>query len=120
MNEHAITKEWLKNNPYNGELPKGWEVRFGIRGKFMKYDSIEHAERKNMIFHRELKKEIPFGYVSHQWEALKSNYKDGDELWIVGNDGMIVYLIRDSQIAYDYYGKYKSPKNGFYVILSGC
>lgn len=46
---NSITKRWLQDHPYDTtkELPKGWEYRFGMCGRFLKYDSVEHAERKN-------------------------------------------------------------------------
>lgn len=61
--QNEMTKKWLQDHPYDPtqELPEGWEYRFGMRGRFMKYDSVEHAERKNKIVIRESGVELPFG-----------------------------------------------------------
>jgi hypothetical protein len=97
---NEITKKWLKDNPYDpiGSLPKGWEIRFGKRGMFLKYDSVEHAERKNMIT---LRSGIitPFGYCNSSWERLKANLQPNDEIWRYGGDGgEAIFLIRDNCI----------------------
>jgi hypothetical protein len=94
-------------------------VRFGMRGRFLKYNSVEHAERKNKIVVRESGMEVPFGYCNQQWEDLKANLQPNDEIWLHGGDGgMAIYLIRDGQIVEDTYGKYKSPRRGYYIVLS--
>lgn len=118
--EDKITKKWLQDNPYdlNSSLPKGWEVRFGMRGRFMKYDSIEHAERKNMITIRETGIQMPFGYCNKQWENLKNNYTPGDEIWIMGNTGTMILLSRNGELFTEQCGKYKVLKNGYYIALS--
>jgi hypothetical protein len=118
--EDLIVRQWLENNPYDPTvLPKGWEIRFGLRGKFLKYDSIGHAERKNMILVRETNELVPFGYCNELWQRLKSNFQENDELWLHGNDcGMAVYLIRNGEIQYTNDGKYRYPKKDFYLPLS--
>lgn len=98
---NEITKRWLQDHPYDPtkDLPKGWELRFGMRGRFLKYDSVEHAERRNKIVIRESGVEVPFGYCNQQWEDLKSNLQPNDEIWLHGGDGgMAIYLVRDEQI----------------------
>lgn len=113
--EDKITREWLIANPYDpDDLPVGWERKFGLRGMFMKYDSIEHAERKNMY------KGVPFGGANYMWELMKSNLQEGDELWIVGNDGEVVYIIRNESVVWEQLGKYRHPVRGHYVVLWGC
>ncbi len=115
-----MTKKWLKDHPYDPaqELPKGWEYRFGMRGRFFKYDSADHAERKNKIVIRESGKEVPFGYANNLWELLKSNLKPNDEIWLHGSDGGVaIYLIRDGGKVEDTCGKYKTPRYGYYIIL---
>jgi len=110
--ETEITKKWLTDNPYNPyDLPEGWEIKFGMRGKFMKYDSVEHAERKNTY------NGMPFGGANHAWEELKSNLQDGDEIWLVGNDGLAIYLIRNNSVVNESCGKWQHTKRGFCVIL---
>jgi len=108
-----MTKKWLKDHPYDPtkDLPKGWEFRFGMRGMFLKYNSVEHAERKNKF--------NPSGYCNQAWEDLKANLQEGDEIWRHGGSGgETVYLIRDGQIIEDYCGKWKHPRRGYYVSLS--
>lgn len=109
-----ITKHWLSNNPCKAIiLPDGWEFRFGLCGRFLKYESVEHAERKNRYIIRETG--IPFGYCNQEWELLKSNLQPGDEIWRYGgNGGEAIYLIRDNQIVKDK----NYPKKGYYICLS--
>lgn len=110
--EDKLVKKYLKETPLDERLPEKWEVRFGLRGRFMKYDSIEHCERKNMH------NGVPFGYAKKEWQEMKSNIQEGDELWIYGNESTIIYLIRNGEIAYDWTtnGKYKYPRRGFHII----
>ena len=93
-----VIKEYLKNAPYDYSLPEGWEVRFGRRGKFMKYDDVAHVERKNMVVIRETGESVPFGYANSAWETLKSKMESGDELWIWGNSGTAILLVRDNKV----------------------
>lgn len=119
--EDEITKKWLQDHPYDPakELPPGWELRFGMRGRFLKYNSVEHAESKNRIVIRESGIEVPFGYCNQEWETLKSNLQTGDEIWLYGGaGGTAIYLIRDGHIVEDDYGKYKHPRHGYYICLS--
>ena len=120
--DYAV-KQWLFDNPYDhndpSTLPAGWEIRFGKRGRFLKYDSVEHAEQKNMHYHRELKKYVPFGYVNAEWEVLKANLRDGDELWRHGSsDGEVIYLIRDGKPFEETVNGYQHPKRGYCLLLS--
>ena len=118
--QNEITKKWLKDHPYDpaSDLPKGWELRFGLRGRFLKYESVEHAERKNMITIRESGMKVPFGYCNREWEELKSNLQTDDEVWLHGGDGgTTIYLIRNGQIVEDACGKYKVPRRGYHIIL---
>jgi hypothetical protein len=111
--QNEITKQWLRNHPYDPtkDLPKGWEYRFNMRGRFMKYDSVEHAERKNKF--------VEDGYCSRAWKELKANLQPNDEIWIHGGSGGVaIYLIRDGQIIEDDCGKWKYPRRGHYVNLS--
>jgi hypothetical protein len=107
---NEITKKWLLDHPYDPtkDLPKSWEYRFGMHGRFMKYDSAEHAERKNK-----------FSIGCRAWEELKTNLQPNDEIWIHGGSGgETIYLIRDGQVVEDDYGKYKCLRHGYYVNLS--
>ena len=118
-----MTKKWLQDHPYDpvSDLPKGWEYRFGMRGRFLKYDSTEHAERKNKIVIRETGKELPFGYCNEQWEELKANLQPNDEIWLYGGDGgMVIWLIRDGHTVEDMCGKHKHPRRGHYICLGCC
>ena len=120
MREDKIIKDWLRENPPTDDgLPKGWEIRFGLRGLFLKYDSVEHAERKNMILRRD-DRYVPFGYCYNIWQEVKGNMQEGDEIWRHGNDGgETIYLIRDGSIVYDEnYNKHKIPKIGYHIPLS--
>lgn len=119
--QNEITKQWLKDHPYDPtkELPKGWEYRFGMRGRFLKYDSVQHAERKNKTVIRESDTEVSFGYCNQAWENLKANLQPNDEIWRYGGDcGEVIYLIRDGQIVEDMCGKYKHPRHGYHIVLS--
>jgi len=118
---NEITKRWLQDHPYDPakDLPKGWELRFGMRGRFLKYDSIEHAERKNKIVIRESGAEVPFGYCNQMWEELKANLQLNDEIWRYGGGGgEAIYIIRDGLTVEDMCGKYKHPRRGHYICLS--
>lgn len=111
--QNEMTKLWLEDHPYDPtkELPKGWEYRFGMRGRFLKYDSVEHAERKNKFGED--------GYCSSAWKELKANLQPNDEIWIHGGSGgETIYLIRDGQIIEDNCGKWKYPRRGYYISLS--
>lgn len=125
---NRMTKQWLSQNYYTyNTLPPGWELRFGLKGRFLQYDSIEHAERKNM------KDGVPFGYCHQDWETLKSNLQEGDEIWRFGDGGgEAVYLIRKGKIVTEEYTrsillpaqnvtaftKFEHPKPGYYIQLS--
>jgi len=118
---NEMTKKWLQDHPYDpaNDLPKGWELRFGLRGKFLKYDSVEHAERKNMITIRETGIPLPFGYCNQRWEELKTNLQPNDEIWFYGGDGgTAIYLIRDNCRIEDDCGKWKHSRRGHYICLS--
>lgn len=110
--EDQIVKDYLEVTPIDDRLPKGWEVRFGLRGRFMKYDSVEHCERKNMY------NGVAFGGCNYAWKEMKANIQEGDELWIWGSETTIVLLIRNGEVAYDWTpnGKYKSFRRGFHII----
>lgn len=91
--EDEITKNYLAKLPNEDDpLPKGWEIRFGYRGRWMKYDSVEHCEKKNPSF---LDSEL-----KTKWEQVKSSIINGDELWIHWNNniGTSVCLVRDEKI----------------------
>lgn len=100
--EDEVIKQWLAENPYDpndpSNLPAGWEIRFNKRGRFYPYKDVEEAERRNMCYHRELQRDIPFGYINDEWEAMKSLMQEGDEIWLWGHDGVTVLLVRDGQI----------------------
>lgn len=111
-----IIKTYLRNNPPTEEIiPVGFEKRFGIIGRFCRYDSVQHAESRNIY------NGIPFGGCNSMWNELVSNLQDGDEIWKVVHeyDGAItVYLIRNNDIVYENYGNFKCPRRGYCVYLS--
>ena len=120
-----MIKTWLADHPYDpndpSTLPKGWEIRFGIRGRFLKYDDVQHAEARNMIVLRETNVSVPCGYANREWEALKANLQEGDEIWRVGDHGgEAIYLIRNNEIVMDRTSKYPFPKRGFHLFLTCC
>ena len=71
--------------------------------------SIEQAEKDNMITVEKDGKSVilPFGYINDKWEAFKTKYQDGDQIYkfssskeswekLAGREGYS--LIRDDQI----------------------
>jgi len=47
MNVDEITRHWL-TECYNEPIPEGQEERFGLVGKFLKYENLEAMEAANM------------------------------------------------------------------------
>jgi hypothetical protein len=44
--------------------------------------TVEEAEAKHMVLHDSLGKDpVPFGFINNDWNKLKQQMVDGDELW---------------------------------------
>lgn len=87
-----------------------------MRGRFLKYDSIEHVEQKNQFVIRETGVSVPFGYCYDEWNSMKANLEPGDEIWRYGGDGgEVIYLVRNNQIINDPCGH---PLRGYHILLT--
>lgn len=94
-----------KNLNRNSNLDKLFDKKTQVEGPF----SIEQAEKDNMITVKKNGKSVilPFGYINDDWETLKSNYQEGDQIFkfstsaeswdnLAGREGYV--LIRGDQI----------------------
>ncbi len=64
--------------------------------------SVSELQRDRMITIRETGEVLPFGYISEEWEELKSLMQDGDEIYFVEHrDGYYMH-------------------NGHLLVRAGC
>ena len=67
----------------------GWVIRGPL--------TITQIEQKSLEEMRESSRkdlpQVPFGFINDQWKKLKSQYKDGDELYFFGSELMRGYVL---------------------------
>lgn len=72
--------------------------------------SIEEAERTHAVVDKSLGSDpVPFGFISEDWNQLKNQFRDGDEIWkysspsdtwehLCGSAG--IALVRDGKVIF--------------------
>lgn len=79
-----IIKEYLQEHPFVMPNPLPGSIQLdGENYKYhFKYDSIEHFEKRK-----------PDLTTNYGWERMKLNIQEGDEIWMLANNGAIVVRI---------------------------